>query len=48
MRQFHLNNEVVYKFQKLDVGYCDVYILDKYFDRLPESAKVGYFIYDLY
>ena len=45
MRQFHLNNKVVHQYQNLDVGYRDhVYLLDKNFDKLPESIKVdGYF-----
>ena len=45
MQQFYLINKVVHQYQNLDVGYHDhVYILDKYFDKLPESAKVdGYF-----
>ena len=45
MRQFHLNNKIVHQYQNLEVGCHDhVYILDKYFDKLPDSAKVdGYF-----
>ena len=45
MKQFHLNNKVVHQYQNLGAGCHDhVYILDKYFNKLPESAKVdGYY-----
>ena len=45
MRDFHLNNKIVHQYQNLDAGYQDhVFILDKYFSKLPDSAKVdGYF-----